>query len=126
MRWRYTLHNGEWWYWLPAGRWVYWRDNRWNDYNPQTFTFLLVLRRAGRIGEVKKSFTSTSDIRPFYGHAHSNLDRRPLIENGEVGPFYGHAADEVLRPLAAVFGGVTVLRPRCLVERLMNLNRATW
>jgi hypothetical protein len=93
-QWRYTFHNGEWWYWLPANRWVYWRDNRWNDYNPKAYTSP---HSAGAISAASTGSSSAnraptaSDIRPFYGHALSNLDRRPLEANSEVGPFYGHA-----------------------------------
>jgi hypothetical protein len=92
-QWRYTFHNGEWWYWLPANRWVYWRDNQWNDYNPQTFksrcsTGAIPTTRSRSSSDNRAA--TDSDIRPFYGHAQSNLDRRPLEENSEVGPFYGH------------------------------------
>jgi hypothetical protein len=93
-QWRYTFRNGEWWYWLPSGRWVYWRCNRWNDYNPRTFTAcpnpgpqpdnLAGLRYGGRA-------PSLPDIGPFYGRTFSTLYSRPVQENGEVGPFYGHA-----------------------------------
>ena len=53
-RWRYTFHNGEWWYWLPASHWVFWRDNRWNAYDPRTYTYsesngTVVAGRDGRI-----------------------------------------------------------------------------
>lgn len=93
-QWRYTCHNGEWWYWLPANRWVYWRDNRWNDYDPKTFAarnFSGVVA-SSQIGPGYGSrAANNSDVRPFYGHALSNLDRRPLEANNEVGPFYGHA-----------------------------------
>jgi hypothetical protein len=93
-QWRYTFHNGEWWYWLPANRWVYWRGNRWNDYNPKTYTApassdAVATSRGGSTYESRAAINS--DIRPFYGHAQSNLERRPLEENEEVGPFYGHA-----------------------------------
>jgi hypothetical protein len=101
-QWRYTFHNGEWWYWLPASRWVYWRDNRWNDYNPKTFVFLnssgvLATNQTG--SNYGSRTANDSDIRPFYGHAQSDLDRRPLEANNEVGPFYGHALPN------EVFGG---------------------
>ena len=96
------MHNGEWWYWLPAGRWVYWRDNRWNDYDPKTFTGpvssgVVATSRAG--SSQGSQAAANSDIRPFYGHAQSSLDRRPLEEDNEVGPFYGHALP------SEVFGG---------------------
>jgi hypothetical protein len=93
-QWRYTFHNSEWWYWMPANRWVYWRNNRWNDYNPQTYV------SPGAMGVVAgyptgwnngSSTDINSDNRPFYGHATSGLDRRPLERNGEAGPFYGRA-----------------------------------
>lgn len=104
-QWRYTFHNGQWWYWLPAGRWVYWRDNRWNDYDPKTFTSSNSsgVVAAGRAGSSSESRATTqSDVRPFYGHALSNLDRRRLQENNEVGPFYGHALpSEVFGPCRA-------------------------
>ena len=114
-QWRYTFHNGEWWYWLPTARWVYWRDNQWNDYNPQTYTSIrssrfipagrtvvqadnVVIPNSGAVipnssaGSTGGSeAAANSDIRPFYGHSQSTLDRRTLDENGEVGPFYGHA-----------------------------------
>jgi hypothetical protein len=92
-QWRYTFHNGEWWYWLPANRWVYWRDSRWNDYDPQTFTYSSGVRimPAGQITSSNGAQTELNgDIRPYYGHAEAGLDRRPLERNGEVGPFYGH------------------------------------
>ncbi len=93
-QWRYTFHDGEWWYWLPANRWVYWRSNQWNDYNPRSFTShtsteTIQATRAG--SSVEHRAAANSDIRPFYGHAQSTLDRRPLEDSGEVGPFYGHA-----------------------------------
>jgi hypothetical protein len=114
--WRYLFHNGEWWYWMPQGRWVYWRDNRWNDYNPRTFTYDTQSFAAGdyRVGSVPSGGVGpiagnraapTPDNRPFYGHAISNLDRRPLEANGEVGPFYGHALP------SEVFGGWRSIRP---------------
>jgi hypothetical protein len=101
-QWRFTFHNGEWWYWLPENRWVYWRNNRWNDYDPQTFAYRHVpsVVPAGRVeagysGETVRN----DDIRPFYGHSDSQLDRRPLEQNGEVGPFYGRALpNEVFGP----------------------------
>lgn len=92
--WRYTFHNGEWWYWLPAGRWVYWRGGRWNDYDPKTYVSngSSGAVSTGRRGPSSASqAAAASDIRPFYGHALSNLDRRPVQANNEVGPFYGHA-----------------------------------
>jgi hypothetical protein len=101
-QWRFTFHNGEWWYWLPANRWVYWRDNHWNDYDPQTFTYNSGARTvpAGRITTNYAGQTELNgDIRPFYGHSQSELDRRPLERNGEVGPFYGHTIpSEVFGP----------------------------
>jgi hypothetical protein len=101
-QWRYARHNGEWWYWLPANRWVYWRDSRWNTYDPKTFTYpnatgVVATSRNGSTDGSRAA--SNSDIRPFYGHAESNLDRRPLEANNEVGPFYGHALP------SEVFGG---------------------
>ncbi len=102
--WRFTFHNGEWWYWLPANRWVYWRDNRWNDYDPQTFTYSSGARfvPAGRVitSSAAGQTELNGDIRPFYGHSQSELDRRPLERNGEVGPFYGHTLpSEVFGPV---------------------------
>ena len=100
--WRYTFHNGEWWYWLPTNRWVYRRDDRWNAYDPKTFTSA---NSSGVVATTQNGFTdgsqadTDSDIRPFYGHAYSNLDRRRLQTNNEVGPFYGHALP------SEVFGG---------------------
>ncbi len=93
-QWRYTFHNSEWWYWLPANRWVYWRANRWNAYDPTAYTApassdAVATSRGGSTYEGRAAINS--DIRPFYGHALSSLDQRPLEENGEVGPFYGHA-----------------------------------
>ena len=101
-QWRYTFHNGEWWYWLPASRWVYWRDSRWNAYDPKTYTspsssgVVATSRNGSTYGS---RAANGSDIRPFYGHAVSDLDRRPLEANNEVGPFYGHALP------SEVFGG---------------------
>ena len=93
-QWRFTYHNGEWWYWLPTNQWVYWRNNRWNDYDPQTFIYPYVpaVVPAGRatVGYSGQTVPN-DDIRPFYGHSQSELDRRPVERNGEVGPFYGHA-----------------------------------
>jgi hypothetical protein len=101
-RWRYTFHNGEWWYWLPTDRWVYWRNDRWNDYDPKAYTAPVSPGGsvASRTGSTDGSrAVNDSDIRPFYGHAVSNLDRRTLEENNEVGPFYGHALpSEVFGP----------------------------
>ena len=93
-RWRYTFYNGEWWYWLPTNKWVYRRGSRWNAYDPKTFTYPSL---PGPVAS--NSYGSTYrtqgvrdlDNRPFYGHALSALDRRPLETNEEVGPFYGHA-----------------------------------
>jgi hypothetical protein len=105
-QWRFTFHNGEWWYWLPTNRWVYWRNNRWNDYDPQTFVFNPATN-AMPAGRVETRYYSgqtapNEDIRPFYGHSQSELDRRPLEPNGEVGPFYGHALpNEVFGPWRA-------------------------
>jgi hypothetical protein len=103
-QWRYTFHNGEWWYWLPENRWVYWRNNRWNDYNPQTFTYLNnsgpTFMLTGRVDSgYATQAVPNEEIRPYYGHAESQLDRRPLERNGEIGPFYGHALPyEILGP----------------------------
>jgi hypothetical protein len=91
---RYTFHNGEWWYWLPTSRWVYWRDNRWNDYKPQTYVspHSSAIVTTGRVGPSYGSQAdSDSDIHPFYGRTIADLDRRPVEENGEIGPFYGNA-----------------------------------
>lgn len=101
-QWRYTFHNGEWWYWLPANRWVYWRDSRWNAYDSKTFTYpnasgVVVTSRNG--SSYGSRAADNSDIRPFYGHAVSDLDRRSLEANNEAGPFYGHALP------SEVFGG---------------------
>jgi len=93
-QWRYTLYNGEWWYWLPADRWVYWRDGRWNAYDSGTFTSPTSdgVLAAGRNGSAKGSRAANgAEIRPFYGHSVSDLDRRPLEPNNETGPFYGRA-----------------------------------
>jgi hypothetical protein len=93
-QWRYTFRNGEWWYWLPAGRWVYWRDNRWNTYDPKNFTSRNCsgVVATNRNGSTDGNRVATeSDVRPFYGHALSDADRRPVEANNEVGPFYGHA-----------------------------------
>jgi hypothetical protein len=93
-QWRYTFHNSEWWYWLPTARWVYWRNNQWNAYNPKTY---VAPNSAGVVASTRSGTTSGSrafddlDVRPFYGHAESNLDRRSLQMNEEVGPFYDHA-----------------------------------
>ena len=63
------------------------------------------------------AIASTQDNRPFYGHALSDIDRRPLVRNEEVGPFYGHALpSEVLWPLACAVGLIarftaTLFRP---------------
>ena len=102
-QWRYTLHNGEWWYWLPAGRWVYWRDNRWNDYDPKTFTGPassgVVVTEWGGI-EPRESGCCQLGYPPIlWPCSISSLDRRPLQEDNEVGPFYGHALP------SEVFGG---------------------
>jgi hypothetical protein len=90
-QWRYVMHNGEWWYWMPDNRWVYWRDNKWNNYNSQTYLAnkARLIYGADSGSRNVNQARSDSDIRPFYGHAQSNLDRRPL-ESEEVGPFYGH------------------------------------
>ncbi len=101
-RWRYTFHNGEWWYWLPAGRWVYWRGDRWNDYHPKTYVApeASTIAAAGRSGTTDVGRAANdAENRPFYGHAISDLDRRPLETNNDVGPFYGHALP------TEVFGG---------------------
>ncbi len=107
-QWRFTFHNGEWWYWLPANRWVYWRDNRWNDYDPQTFTYRSAASvvPAGRAQSSAAGQTNlNSDIRPFYGHSQSELDWRPLGQDSETGPFYGHALpSEVFGPGRARHG----------------------
>ena len=101
-QWRFVLHNGEWWYWLPENRWVFWRNNKWNDYNPRTF---MALNSSGFIpaGTAASNYgnqaITNSDVRPFYGHSLSTLDRRPLQEDEETGPFYGHALpNEILGP----------------------------
>lgn len=101
-KWRYVFHNGEWWYWLPENRWVYWRNNKWNDYNPRTFIssnssgFIPAGRAGANYGN---QGITDSDVRPFYGHSLSTLDRRPMEENGETGPFYGHTLpSEVFGP----------------------------
>src|SRR5664280_1684980 len=76
-QWRYTFHNGEWWYWLSAGRWVYWRDSRWNAYDPKTFTSPNssgVVATSQNGSTYGSRTTNDSDIRPFYGHAVSDLD----------------------------------------------------
>jgi hypothetical protein len=92
-RWRYTFHNGEWWCWLPEGRWVYWRGDRWNDYHAKSYappaSALTASNSSGVAGSAPAA--NGGENRPFYGHALSNLDRRPLEANNEVGPFYGHA-----------------------------------
>jgi hypothetical protein len=109
-QWRYLFHNGEWWYWMPQGRWVYWRDNHWNNYDPRTFTYdyPTLTARDCPVGVAPGSSVGStygsraapaSDVRPFYGHAISNLDRRPLEIDNETGPFYGHALP------SEVFGG---------------------
>ena len=89
--WRYTYHNGEWWYWLPSNRWVYWRNSQWNDYDPRTFTYAGVLTGDSRVATSGARAAADPENRPFYGHALSGLDRRPLEANNEAGPFYGHA-----------------------------------
>ncbi len=113
-QWRYTFHNGEWWYWLPAGRWVYWRDNRWNDFNPKAYIApkspgpATASGGGSSVANRSAAAPAASDTRPFYGHALSSLDRRPLEEDSEVGPFYGHALPtEVFGPWRARRG----LRP---------------
>ena len=113
-RWRFTFHNGEWWYWLPTNRWVFWRDHRWNDFNPKTYTAPVSSGTAEtrQNGTTSRDGTNGSDIRPFYGHAQSTLDRRPLEANNEVGPFYGHALpNEVFGPcgVSAISGRFTVM-----------------
>jgi hypothetical protein len=93
-QWRYTFHDGEWWYWLPTSRWVYWRDNQWNAFDSKTY---VAPNSSGVVATARSGSTygsrtfDNSDIRPFYGHAESILDRRSLQINEEVGPFYGHA-----------------------------------
>ena len=95
---RYTLHNGQWWYWLPANRWVYWRDNQWNDFDPKTSKTapsgdaVATTPNGSRVSE-------ESDVRPFYGHALSDFDRRTFEPGSEIGPFYGNALPN------EVFGG---------------------
>ncbi len=101
-RWRYKYYNGEWWYWLPANRWVYWRGTRWNNYDPKTFTrprSVVVSPNGPGVAGYAGPTIGDSDVRPFYGHAESALDRRVLTPNAEVGPFYGHALP------SEVFGG---------------------
>jgi hypothetical protein len=92
-RWRYTHHNGEWWYWLPTSHWVYWRDNRWNAYDAKTYTYPVFTGASavwrGGLTVGGQQAVDEWDIRPFYGHAVSDLDRRPLQANEEIGPFYG-------------------------------------
>jgi hypothetical protein len=90
-QWRYAFHNSEWWYWLPENRWVYWRDNKWNDYNRQTYTApnSSICIPSNLAGSGRRT-ADTTDIRPFYGHALSNLDRSGVQADNEVGPFYGH------------------------------------
>jgi hypothetical protein len=93
-QWRYTFHNGEWWYWLPSNRWVYWRNDRWNDYKPQTY---VSPRAVGSVATVQNGWNyenqtaSDSDIGPFYGRTTGAFDNRAQEPSGEVGPFYGHA-----------------------------------
>ncbi len=98
-QWRYTFHNGEWWYWLPTNRWVFWRGSRWNAYDPTTYASPTYTYPAyngvmadGRGGWVyANGGVSTSANRPFYGHAVSGWDWRPVQPNEENRPFYGHA-----------------------------------
>jgi hypothetical protein len=90
-QWRYAYHNNEWWYWLPENRWVYWRENKWNDYNRQTYISPNSLGNIAIDPAVSvNGAAGATDIRPFYGHAVSNLDRRAVETDNEVGPFYGH------------------------------------
>jgi hypothetical protein len=93
-QWRYTFHNGEWWYWLPEGRWVYWRNSQWNAYDPKNYASpnssrIIVTGRNG--SSYGNQAANDADIRPFYGHSESNLDRRSQKDTSEIGPFYGHA-----------------------------------
>jgi hypothetical protein len=97
-QWRYTFHNGQWWYWLPANRWVYWRDNQWNDYGSKT-SKAAPSRDAVATTPNSSRVSEESDVRPFYGHALSDFDRRTLEPGSEIGPFYGNALPN------EVFGG---------------------
>ena len=72
---------------------------------------------AGRNGSADGSRAANgSEIRPFYGHSVSDLDRRPLEANNETGPFYGRALP------SDILGGwraplhPPLLRARCLVR----------
>jgi hypothetical protein len=104
--WRYTFHNGGWWYWLPTNRWVYWRDNQWNNYDPKTYaasTTVVVPSGDASAGATARA-SDNGENRPFYGHAVSDLDRRPQQPNSEVGPFYGHALPNEFFGRTRLFG----------------------
>ncbi len=93
--WRYMNFQGRWWYWLPENRWVYWQNNRWNDYSPPTTgsdASGVAPRDAvgGQQASYAGSAASSDEVRPFYGHALSNIDYGPSSAE-EIGPFYGHA-----------------------------------
>jgi hypothetical protein len=106
-QWRYAFHNGEWWYWMPEGRWVYWRDNRWNDYDPRTFTASVSAgaMQDRSVGSRAGGQAAVSDNRPFYGHAISDWDVRPSSEASEIGPFYGRVLPgEVFGPWRSRIG----------------------
>ncbi len=128
--WRYTFHNGEWWYWLPTNQWVFWRDNRWNDYNPQTYVYPqsgVAPCYAGQTAFVGYGMSSgsagDSDNRPFYGHALSSIDRRTLESSSETGPFYGHTLPgAVARHLVRAKLEPPVLRPRRVELRLLSID----
>lgn len=92
-RWRYTFHNDEWWYWLPSNRWVYWRNNRWNTYEPETYTLPNiagdVAAESAQSGDADPS-TDDSDVGPFYGRTIGDMDNRNTEADSEIGPFYGN------------------------------------
>jgi hypothetical protein len=86
--WRYRWHGGQWWYWLPENRWVYWENNRWNDYAaPAVVQDRAPASAAGRRGSPGRD---PEEVRPFYGHAQSDIYYEPSRQE-EIGPFYGNA-----------------------------------
>jgi hypothetical protein len=93
--WRYVRFQDRWWYWLPEDRWVYWQNNRWNDFgSPTTGRDASGAASRGVVGAQQPvyagSAASSDEVRPFYGHALSDIYRGPSSAE-DIGPFYGHA-----------------------------------
>jgi hypothetical protein len=92
-QWRYVSHNGEWWYWLPQNRWVYWRNEKWNDYSPQSFVAKgspVAVGQSTLVASANRAAGDQNEVGPFYGHSLSTWGSSPAADM-EVGPLYGHA-----------------------------------